>query len=110
MLVDIAALDPLSPQEAADAGRLLELAEDLEVDPTDLFDAVHEAASHYASRACNDSGAVDDDEAADELYDEAGRQAADLNNGGLPSQVRYLVAHYGAERTEEFLREAAAVP
>ncbi|MGW1002070.1 hypothetical protein ACWDBD_19575 [Streptomyces sp. NPDC001118] len=43
------------------------------------------------------------------MYDEAGRQAADeVNNSGLHRQVPYLVAQYGAEKTEEIIRGAAA--
>lgn len=93
---------PLNPQDAADAARLLEIAESLGVDPEDLDDAVHDAAYRYA----RDADAVDDD-AAEENYDEAGRQAADeVNNQGLDQQVSYLVAQYGAKGAEEIIRAA----
>jgi hypothetical protein len=107
--VDIEADVSLDAEDGAIAARLLQLAESLQVDPADLDEAVHDAAARYASDACNVSGAADDADAADEMYDEAGRQAADeVNNGGLHRQVPYLVAQYGAVKTEEIIRGAAA--
>lgn len=105
---DIEANAPLSPSDAAHAARLLTLAHSLGVDPTDLDEAVHDAAARYASDECNATGSVDDDDAADEIYDEAGQQAADkINNQGIGRQVPYLVAQYGHKDTERFIREAA---
>ncbi|MFJ6752385.1 hypothetical protein ACIQNI_30000 [Streptomyces sp. NPDC091266] len=98
-LLDIEADAPLSPDDAGHAARLLALAESLGINPADLDMAVHDAAAGYASAA---SGAEDDDEP----YDEAGRQAAAVNNAGLDKQVTYLVAQNGHEQTERILREA----
>ncbi|MER6121413.1 hypothetical protein ABT173_01690 [Streptomyces sp. NPDC001795] len=107
--VDIEADVSLDAEDSAAATRLLQLADSLQVDPANLDEAVHDAAARYASDACNASGAADDADAADEMYDEAGRQAADeVNNSGLHRQVPYLVAQYGAEKTEEIIRGAAA--
>ena len=103
---DIEATVPLSPQDAEVADGLLALAESLGVDPIDLDEAVHEAAARYASDECNSTGAVDDDEAAHEVYEDAGRQGADINNGGLGSQVPYLVAQYGGDQAEQLIRQA----
>ncbi|MFE0357460.1 hypothetical protein ACFW2K_26045 [Streptomyces nigra] len=105
-MVDIEYDVPLGTCDVAEAARLLAIAESLGVDPVDLDEAVHDAADMYASDECNATGAVGDD-AADEIYDEAGRQAADeINNQGLQEQVPYLVAQYGARKTENIIRAA----
>lgn len=65
---------------------------------------MHAAASSYASGAGNSTRATDED--GDGLHDEAGAQAAGVNNGGLPGQVPYLVAQYGAAATERIIRAA----
>ncbi|MFE0373363.1 hypothetical protein [Streptomyces tendae] len=104
-MLDIEADAPLSPADAAHADRLLALAHSLGIDPIDLDEAVHDAASQYASDASN---SADDGTDTDELHDEAGRQAADdVNNEGLDKQVAYLVAEYGHEETERIIRQAA---
>jgi hypothetical protein len=107
-MLDIEADTPLRADEARDADRLVTLAQSLGVDGIDLFEAVHDAASRYASDECNNTGAVDDDDAADEVYDEAGHGAAEINNGGLDSQVPYLVSQYGAAEAEEVIRESSS--
>ncbi|OEV13796.1 hypothetical protein [Streptomyces nanshensis] len=109
-MLDIEADLPLTPQDERETTRLLALAESIPVDPADLDEDVHDAAARYASDECNDSAAVDNDEAADECYDEAGHQAAKINNGGLSSQVPYLVAQYGATRTEKIIRDTRPTP
>ncbi|MEW1760341.1 hypothetical protein AB0393_28005 [Streptomyces cyaneofuscatus] len=98
-MLDIEADAQLDPVEAGHAARLADLATTLGVDPADLDEAVHDAAAGYAS-VVSDAG--DDDEP----YDEAGRQAADVNNGGLDRQVTYLVSQNGPEQTERIIREA----
>lgn len=105
-MIDIEASAHLGPRESAEAARLSALAEALGVEPIELDEAVHEAAARYASEACNRTGAVDNDEAAHAIYDEAGRQAADIKNAGLRSQITYLVAQFGDE-AEQIIREAA---
>ncbi|MFD8078991.1 hypothetical protein ACFV3E_40830 [Streptomyces sp. NPDC059718] len=105
--MDIDADEPLRHADEGSAEQLLALAEQLGIDPVDLDEAVHDAASRYASDACNSSGAVDDDEATDALYDAAGHSAAAINNTGLSAQVPYLVKQYGAANTEGFIRDAA---
>ncbi|MFF9074531.1 hypothetical protein ACF1A9_19840 [Streptomyces sp. NPDC014872] len=106
-MLDIEAEAPLSSHDEADAARLVAIAESLGVNPTDLDEAVHDAAARYASDACNTAGQAQDDDVADDIYDEAGRQAADdVNNHGLDRQVPYLVAQYGAEEAEEIIRAA----
>ncbi|WP_331746283.1 hypothetical protein OG923_33020 (plasmid) [Streptomyces halstedii] len=104
-MLDIEADAPLSPRDAAHAHRLRALAHSLGIDPVDLDEAVHDAASQYASAAYN-SG--EDDGGGDRLHDEAGNQAAAINNGGLDQQVDYLVVQAGPEETERTIREAAA--
>ncbi|MFE7485134.1 hypothetical protein [Streptomyces sp. NPDC057552] len=104
-MLDIEADAPLSPSDAAHAHRLLALAHSLGVDPVGLDEAVHDAASEYASAAYN-SG--EDDDEGDRLHDEAGNQAAAINNGGLDQQMAYLVVQAGPEKTERIIREAAA--
>ncbi|TLQ39212.1 hypothetical protein [Streptomyces marianii] len=102
-MLDIEADAPLSPEDAAHTARILTLAESLGVDPCDLDDAVHDAASRYASEAAN---STDDGTDTDELHDEAGRQAAEhVNNQGLGRQVAYLVAQCGHEEAERIVRE-----
>lgn len=101
-MLDIEADAPLSPADAAHTDRLLALARSHGVDPTDLDEAVHDAASQYASAAYNST------DEGDELHDEAGRQAAAINNGGLDRQVAYLVVQAGPEETERVIRQAAA--
>ena len=105
--IDIEASASLTAPDALHAARLLELAELLDVDPCGLDEAVHHAASVYASDACNSSGAVDDPDAGEEVHEDASRQAAEVNNGGLGVQVPYLVAQYGATEAERLIREAA---
>ncbi|MBQ0890012.1 hypothetical protein KBZ94_34670 [Streptomyces sp. RM72] len=104
-MLDIEADAPLSPADAAHTDRLLALARSHGVDPTDLDEAVHDAASQYASAAYN---STDEGDEGDELHDEAGRQAAAINNGGLDRQVAYLVVQAGPEETERVIRQAAA--
>jgi hypothetical protein len=107
-VLDIHTDAPLSAADTQHADRLLALARALGTDPEDLDDAVHDAAAHYASNACNNTAAVDDDQAAHNLYDEAGRQAAEtVNNTGLDGQIPYLVAHYGTAETERMIRATA---
>ncbi|MEU4082501.1 hypothetical protein [Streptomyces venezuelae] len=101
-MLDIEADAPLSPADAAHTDRLLALARSHGVDPTDLDEAVHDAASQYASAAYNST------DEGDELHDEAGRQAAAINNSGLDRQVAYLVVQAGPEETERVIRHAAA--
>ncbi|MCX4826623.1 hypothetical protein OG883_44085 [Streptomyces sp. NBC_01142] len=104
VLLDIEADAPLSPQDTAHAARLLTLAGSLGIDPTDLDEAVHDAAARYAGDASNAADEVD----SDELHDEAGRQAADdVNNRGLERQVAYLVAQYGHMAAERIIRQSA---
>ncbi|MFI1312895.1 hypothetical protein ACH4TS_22535 [Streptomyces albidoflavus] len=104
-MLDIEADAPLGPPDAAHAHRLLALAHSLGADSVNLDEAVHDAASQYASAAYN-SG--EDDEGGDGLHDEAGYQAAAINNGGLDQQVAYLVVQAGPEETERIICEAAA--
>ncbi|MFJ4700499.1 hypothetical protein ACIP5N_22030 [Streptomyces sp. NPDC088768] len=104
-MLDIEADALLSPPDAAYTHRLRALAHSLGVDPVDLDEAVHDAASQYASAAYN-SG--EDDDEGDGLHDEAGHQAATVNNGGLDRQVDYLVVQAGPEKTERIIREAVA--
>ncbi|MET9778603.1 hypothetical protein ABZ023_30865 [Streptomyces sp. NPDC006367] len=105
--LDIEATAPLGSQDAADAARLLALAESIGIDPVGLYDAVHDAAARYASDHCNATSEAEDPVVADAIYDEAGRQAADVNNSGLSGQVDYLVVQYGPRETEEIIRAAA---
>ncbi|MFJ7489709.1 hypothetical protein ACIQZB_00360 [Streptomyces sp. NPDC097727] len=105
-MIDIEASPDLSPEDDEAADRVIVLAESLGVDPVDLYGWVHDAAARYASDECNSS---DDAAYGDAAYDEAGRQAADLNNSGLRIQIRYLVAQYGATKTEDVIRDAAGV-
>ncbi|MEY9842488.1 hypothetical protein [Streptacidiphilus sp. EB103A] len=130
-MIDIEAHLPAAEQQTADTARLLALAELLGVDPTDLDEAVHDAAARYASERCNNPGTADEDQGDSEgeeaeaeeedqgddgegeeelyegLYGEAGRQAAAVNNGGLDAQIPYILAQYGAESAERLIREAA---
>ncbi|MBZ3908261.1 MULTISPECIES: hypothetical protein [Streptomyces] len=108
-MLDIEADAPLSPADAAHAGRLLALARSLGIDPLDLDEAVHDAASQYASGASNSSDRDDEDASCDELHDEAGRQAADINNHGLDKQVAYLVAQSGHKETEQIIRQVGGM-
>ncbi|MET9779004.1 hypothetical protein ABZ023_32940 [Streptomyces sp. NPDC006367] len=107
-MLDVEADAPLSPADAAHTDRLLALAHSRGIDPADLDEAVHDAASQYASAAYNstDEDAMDDE--GDELHDEAGRKAAAINNGGLDRQVAYLIVQSGPEETERIIRQAAA--
>ena len=107
-MLDIHAGAPLTEQETAYADRLTALAESFGVDPSDLDEPVHDAASHHASNAYNTGDGPDDpEEAYEALHDEAGHGAADINNGGLSAQIPYLIAHFGADNTERCIREAA---
>lgn len=87
--------------------RLTALAAELGVDPTDVDDAVHEVTDQIASDMVNGS---DDDieDAQDRYYGEMDAHASSINNGGVPSQVEFLVDQLGPERTEAVLRECAA--
>ncbi|KFG71487.1 hypothetical protein [Streptomyces mutabilis] len=107
-MLDIEADAPLSPTDAAHTDRLLVLARSHGIDPTDLDEAVHDAASQYASAAYNSTGENAIDDEGDELHDETGRQAAAINNRGLDGQVAYLVVQSGPEETERIIRQAAA--
>lgn len=69
---------------------------------------MHDAASQYASAAYNSTDQDEVDDEGDGLHDEAGHQAAAINNGGLDRQVAYLVVQAGPEETERIIRQAAA--
>ncbi|SEM77577.1 hypothetical protein [Streptacidiphilus jiangxiensis] len=101
--LDIGRDDPLSPADQADADRLVALAEELGLEETDLDEAVHDAASHYASDSSNDQGAADLP-LGEALHEVAGLRAAEINNGGLDSQIHYLVGQYGTKETEAMIR------
>ena len=101
--LDIEADAPLSPDDTREAERLLALAEELGLENSDLFGIVHDAASRYASDACNAQDLADGP-LGEALHDEAGRQAAQINNNGLEHQIRYLVAQFGTGGTELVIR------
>nr|BEK71365.1 hypothetical protein KPHV_85920 [Kitasatospora purpeofusca] len=103
--LDIEADAALSTAGEQAAERLLALAHELQVEAVDLDEAVHDAAASYGSTA-RQSVEDENDPLIDGIYDEAGRQAAEVNNGGLPSQVHYLVIQYGTDRAEEIIRTA----
>ncbi|MFB8290211.1 hypothetical protein [Kitasatospora purpeofusca] len=103
--LDIEADAALSTAGEQAAERLLALAYELQVEDVDLDEAVHHAAATYGSTA-GQSIEDENDTLIDDIYDEAGRQAAEVNNGGLPDQVRYLVVQYGTDRAEEIIRAA----
>ncbi|WP_030895950.1 hypothetical protein [Streptomyces sp. NRRL F-5053] len=106
-MLDIEANTPLVPRETREATQLLALAQSLAVDPIDLDEAVHDAAAHCAAEEVNRSGGADD-EVADNIYNEAGHSAAEINNGGLERQVTYLVFQYGAAAAERIVCETAS--
>lgn len=87
--------------------RLTALAEELEVDPTDLDDAVRDVTDQMASDMVNASDDDDIEDAQDRYYGEMDAHASSVNNDGRAAQVAFLVEHAGEMRTEAILREIA---
>jgi hypothetical protein len=83
---------------------LLRLAESLGLGPEDLDEAVHELAQEIALGGLNALGDPGDQEGHI-----AGQEAtaSDVNNGGLGSQLSFLLAHCSAEQVEGIVRRAA---
>lgn len=92
--------------EAVATKRLTSLATELSVDPVDLDDAVRDVTDQMASGLVNESGG-DIEDAQDQHYGEMDAYAAGINNGGLHSQVSFLVEQLGPERTEAILQQTA---
>ena len=70
---------------------LLSHTKRLGLEAENLDEAVHDSVDGIASSAYN-SGAGED---IDEVHDTASHYASEINNGGLPAQVAYLVEAYG---------------
>ncbi|MFJ4680572.1 hypothetical protein [Kitasatospora sp. NPDC088783] len=104
--LDIGAGTPLTPEDRAAAQRLVDLALRLEIEDDHLDEDVHAAASTYASDACNSRG-VADLPLGDDLHEEGGRQAAEVNNGGLHAQIAYLVGQFDPDEVERMIRQSA---
>ena len=66
-----------------------------------------EARAQPQDRLVNDLGLTDED--LDEIvHDIASEVASDINNGGVSSQIEYLVAQHGKEEAERALRLLAS--
>lgn len=90
------------------AERLASVACRLGVTGEDLDELVHQLHSKTASQAYNDGeGPADDDEAYKQLHHAAEVAASEVNNGGLASQVRWLVEQLGEEETRDAVVAAA---
>ncbi|MCX5206103.1 hypothetical protein OG897_32415 [Streptomyces sp. NBC_00237] len=63
--------------DEAEAARLMAVAESLDLDPSDLDEAVHDTCS---------------------------RRATAINNGGMDDQILFLVAEHGTREAEEIIR------
>ncbi|WP_156251005.1 hypothetical protein [Pseudactinotalea terrae] len=95
-----------SDQEA-EVATLLELANARGLTPMDLDDAVYDVADATASGRVNDDATfASTTEAQDHHYGLTDLDAADVNNGGLEAQVRYLVKELGAKSAREAIQNA----
>jgi hypothetical protein len=73
----------------------------------DLDDIVHDIADDEAAERYNsgaDPAPADDCAHAGALHDMLSRDATDVNNGGLASQIAYLIAALGRSQTKADLR------
>jgi hypothetical protein len=87
---------------------LTALATKLDVDPSDLDDAVRDVTDTMASTMVNgDPDDVPIEDSQDQHYGDMDVYASSVNNGGIPAQVAFLVDQIGPERTETILRESA---
>lgn len=83
----------MTPDVSTPILRLIRLSDWTQPCPFCLDEEVEEAAHHRASRRYgnDDDPTLSDDEAFDWLHDEADRESAAANAGGLPSQLEYLI-------------------
>lgn len=107
--------DQAAPRELADLGpadlgpnvlrELLDRAQQLGITSEQLDETVRDCAHALAARAYNDGDfpGLDDEEAHAAVHDRADVEASDAATGGVESQLRYLIAHYGAEATGRML-------
>lgn len=99
---------PVQPDDdhGPDVERITALVTDFALDPADLDDTVRDVTDQMASDMVNASDG-DLEDAQDEHYGQMDVHAASVNNGGVRSQVGFLVDQLGASRAEEVIREAA---
>jgi hypothetical protein len=86
--------------------RLVELAEGLGVDETDLDEVVHECAQGETLDELNGTDAVEEQE---EIISGSEERASEINNGGLESQIEYLLLRNSEAEVEELIRSASSV-
>lgn len=91
---------------AADLDALRTLAAQLGLTDSDLDDTVYELTNSGAAERYNDGALpdLDDDDAYNELHDTADAEASDINNGGLHSQLAYLLRCMNLTAACEHLR------
>lgn len=94
----------------AELAALLTHAESLGLDPRDVDELVYDASSQGASDAYNGGAQPDlsDGAAYEELHGTADHEASEINNGGLPAQVRFLHEQFGATAARGLLDRAAS--
>lgn len=81
---------------------LLALADALGLTDVDLDESVHQLRSEAASQAVNDGADYD------ETHDSASLDASAINNGGIESQIGFLLSSCGAEWVRAHLHQLAA--
>lgn len=92
---------------------LIVLALELGLESPDLDPLVHESTNQVAADRINDGDYPEGeswDDAYERLHDEADKEARNINNGDLESQLAYLLEGDSEERLATLLRQLAAPP
>jgi hypothetical protein len=83
---------------------LVELAESLGVEPEDLDVIVHEVAQDCSLGELN---STDDEDEQEEIISGSEGRASTINNGGLESQLEFLVERWGEDEVRAALHSLA---
>lgn len=99
-------MDPVHDVTDSQVADLVDTADSLNLCSRDLDDSIYEVANAYAAARYNDGDLsdLDDDDAYAAVHDDADREASAINNGDLPSQLRFLAEQWGLEVTVDHLR------
>jgi polyhydroxyalkanoate synthesis regulator phasin len=90
--------------DAAELERLVRLANELSLPDEALDDAVHDCAQDETLGELNGTDAKDVQE---DLIGSSEERASKINNGGIKSQIEYLLQHNDAATVEQLIREKA---
>jgi polyhydroxyalkanoate synthesis regulator phasin len=90
--------------DEAELERRVRLANELSLPDEALDDAVHDCAQDETLGELNGTDAKDVQE---DLISSSEERASKINNGGIKSQIEYLLQHNDAATVEQLIREKA---